>query len=220
MIENRDFVFTNGERIPVGTMYCIGRNYAAHAREMNAPLPDAPLVFIKPPNAYLPHDSVLKLPTYSDNVHHEVELVVVIGADTDGCTAEQASMYIAGYGVGIDCTLRDVQAQAKAKGEPWSVSKSFRSSAPISRIVPAAEVSSADALELVLRTNGHERQRGSTAMMERSVGELVAYISTVFGLRRGDCIFTGTPEGVGKMSAGDVVEAELCGYTSLRIQVA
>lgn len=216
----REFILTTGERIPVGTMYCIGRNYAAHAREMNAPLPEAPLVFIKPPNAYVADGSILHLPTFSGNVHHEVELVVVIGSDTDGCTPEEAQAHIAGYAVGVDLTLRDIQSAAKAKGEPWSVSKSFRGSAPISPVVPVGLVSDPADLELDLTVNGISRQHGRVATMERSVGELVAYVAGVFGLRRGDCIFTGTPEGVAKIDSGDSIDARLVGYVTLHLHVA
>lgn len=219
MNEMRDFVFTNGERIPVGTMYCIGRNYAAHAREMNAPVPEAPLVFLKPPNAYVQNGSVLELPSFSQNVHHEVELVVVIGSDTNGCAAADALSHVAGYAVGIDLTLRDVQSRAKAGGEPWAVSKAFRGSAPVSAVVPRENIADPGLLELALNVNGEQRQHGYVSSMERSVGELISYLSKVFGLRRGDCIFTGTPEGVSQIVSGDVVEAEIINHVGLRIQV-
>lgn len=219
MNEMRDFVFTNGERIPVGTMYCIGRNYAAHAREMNAPVPEAPLVFLKPPNAYVRNGSVLELPSFSQNVHHEVELVVVIGSDTNGCAAADALSHVTGYAVGIDLTLRDVQSRAKAGGEPWAVSKAFRGSAPVSAVVPRENIADPGLLELALNVNGEQRQHGYVSSMERSVGELISYLSKVFGLRRGDCIFTGTPEGVSQIVSGDVVEAEIINHVGLRIQV-
>ena len=219
MNEMRDFVFINGERIPVGTMYCIGRNYAAHAREMNAPVPEAPLVFIKPPDAYVQNGSVLELPSYSQNVHHEVELVVVIGSDTNGCSAMDALSHVAGYAVGIDLTLRDVQARAKAGGEPWAVSKAFRGSAPVSAVIPREYIADPGLLELKLNVNGEKRQHGYVSSMERSVGELISYVSKVFGLRRGDCIFTGTPEGVTQIVCGDVLEAEIIDHVGLTIQV-
>ncbi|MFM7774509.1 MAG: fumarylacetoacetate hydrolase family protein [Candidatus Kapaibacterium sp.] len=219
MSVERDFVFTDGRRIPVGTMYCIGRNYAAHAREMNAPVPEAPLVFIKPPNAYVADGSTLLLPSFSRSVHHEVELVVVIAEDSDGCTPGEALDLVAGYAVGIDLTLRDVQSAAKVKGEPWSVSKSFRGSAPVSQVVPVGRIDEPSELELVLTVNGGTRQSGGVSAMERTVGELISYVAGVFGLRRGDCIFTGTPEGVAAIVSGDRIEAQLVGHVGLTIHV-
>lgn len=215
-----EFQFTDGTTLPVGTMYCIGRNYAAHAREMGADVPTAPLVFIKPPTAYVPDGGSIVIPSYSSNLHHEVELVVIIGADAENVNTVDALFYVAGYAVGIDATLRDVQAEAKKKGEPWSVAKSFRTSAPVSVCVPAREVTADEPLELLLTVNGELRQHGFTSHMERSVAELVAYCSSVFGLRRGDCIFTGTPEGVSQVHQGDTLHAELVGKTSLTVSIA
>lgn len=183
--------------LPIGTMYCIGRNYAAHTREMNAEVSQKPLVFLKPPNAFVRSGGVVALPTWSDNIHHEVELVVVMGANG-----------IAGLGVGLDLTARDVQSVAKKRGEPWAVAKGWRGSAPISDIVPISTVGSGP-WEIELAINGEQRQHGSTADMERTIEELIAYIDDVFSLREGDCIFTGTPEGVARCVAGDVAVAQL-----------
>lgn len=204
--------YTFSEQQPslaIGTMYCIGRNYAAHAREMGAEISaDAPLVFIKPAAAYTPHNGTVAIPHFSNNMHHEVELVVIIGKDGDNITETEARNYIAGYAVGVDLTLRDVQAIAKQKGEPWATAKSFRGSAPISMVVPPHHFDDANA-ELELYVNGELRQKGNTNQMERSIPSLIAYISTVFGVRRGDCIFTGTPEGVAHITAQSQVKAIL-----------
>lgn len=208
------------EELPIGTMYCIGRNYASHAKEMGAQVPqESPLVFIKPPNAYVPDGGIVKIPDFSSNMHHEVELVAVIGKDGYNINENDALEYVVGYGVGVDLTLRDVQAQAKQKGEPWSISKSFFGSAPISTIVPANSINPNE-ISLRLLVNGEQKQYGKTADMERSVSVLVSFISQVFGIRKGDCIFTGTPEGVGQISPNSTVRAELGTICSLEFTVS
>lgn len=212
----RTWTFTDGTTIPVGTMYCIGRNYAAHAREMGAAVTDDPIVFIKPPSAYLSEDTPIQLPEFSHDVHHEVELVVVIGADVDTIDARSAWDVVAGVGVGLDLTARDLQTEAKKKGHPWSVAKSWKGSAPVSRIIPRDQCGMGP-WKLGLHVNDQLRQQGSTADMERSVEQLIAYVSAVFTLQRGDCIFTGTPEGVGPLNAGDHVRATLDGRPVLNM---
>ncbi len=218
----RNFIFTgySSPSIPVGTMYCIGRNYAAHAREMGAEVPSAPLVFIKPPAAYLPDGCTVTIPEISRNMHHELEMVVVIGKDGADISPASALDYVAGYAVGIDFTLRDIQTIAKQKGEPWAVSKAFVGSAPISMVVPAHILSNPNDITLELSVNNQPRQTGNTSMMERTVEELIAYVSTIFTLRRGDCIFTGTPEGVAQVQSGDRISCSLGELTSLTVSVA
>lgn len=195
--KRKHWTFTDGTSLPIGTMYCIGRNYSTHAKEMNATVPDKPLVFLKPPAAYVASGGVVELPEWSDNIHHEVEMVVVVGADG-----------IAGIGVGLDLTARDVQSRAKQRGEPWAVAKGWRGSAPVSDIVPASAAGNGP-WDIDLTINGEQRQRVSTALMERTIDEIIAYIDDVFSLQEGDCIFTGTPEGVARCSAGDVAVARL-----------
>ena len=210
----RSWQFTDGSSIPVGTMYCIGRNYAAHAIEMGAPVVDDPIVFIKPPAAYLTPDSEITLPTFSHDVHHEVELVIVIGTDTDACDVQSAWDVVAGIGVGLDLTARDLQSTAKSKGHPWALAKSWKGSAPVSPIIPSSECGRGP-WQLGLHVNNDLRQQGSTADMERSIQQLITFIASVFTLRRGDCIFTGTPQGVGPLHPGDVIRATLDGSTLL-----
>lgn len=204
------YTFLNSENtFGIGTMYCIGRNYAAHAKEMGARVPaERPLIFIKPPTAYTPNEGTVTIPSFSTNMHHEVELVVIIGKDGNNISIENASEYIAGYAVGVDLTLRDVQTMAKQKGEPWSIAKSFRGSAPISVVIPANEIDAGNA-DLRLFVNGELKQQGNTSAMERTVEQLVSIVSDIFGLRKGDCIFTGTPEGVAQIPNGATVRAEL-----------
>jgi 2-keto-4-pentenoate hydratase/2-oxohepta-3-ene-1,7-dioic acid hydratase in catechol pathway len=218
---NRNFTFTNGKTLPVGTMYCIGRNYALHAKEMGASVPTDPIVFLKPPAAYVPDGGEIVIPDFSKNVHHELELVVIIGKDCENVLKEDAAEYIAGYAVGIDVTLRDVQAKAKEKGEPWAVAKGFKTSAPISNVIPAEVFKNGiPDFDIELYVNDALRQKGTTADMERSIGELVEYLSKVFTLRAGDCIFTGTPEGVAQLQPGDKLRAEIPWKVSLNISVA
>lgn len=209
-----EWLFTNGATLNVGTMYCIGRNYAAHAKEMGAEVATDPIVFIKPPAAYRPSDSEIRLPVFTQDVHHEVELVVVIGADTDGCSPEDAWQFIAGVTVGLDLTARDVQAEAKKNSHPWAVAKSWAGSAPCAHVVPADQCGRGP-WELHLLVNNELRQHGTTSHMERSVEQLVSYLSHVFTLRKGDCIFTGTPEGVAPVRAGDIAVATLDNLVTL-----
>ncbi len=214
----KEFEFVDGRRLPVGTMYCIGRNYAAHAREMNAELPPSPLVFLKPSHAYVAPGQAVQLPRFSSNVHHEVELVIVIGADADGSESDPMQC-VAGYAVGIDLTARDVQSLAKQKGEPWTLSKAFKGSAPISRVVARTDFPDPDSVELALSVNGETRQRASTSLMERPVAELIRYIATTFGLAPGDCIFSGTPEGVAQLKSGDQVSISISKIIDLNIDI-
>jgi len=211
------WTLTNGDEIPVGTMYCIGRNYAAHAAEMGASLPADPIVFIKPPAAFRQDGSTIALPTWSSDVHHEVELVVVIGTASAGITEERAWSIVAGVGVGLDLTARDIQSAAKESGQPWAVAKSWTGSAPVSTIVPLSS-SGTGPWTLECSVNGHVMQHASTHIMEHSVERLISYLSSVFTLQPGDCIFTGTPDGVGPVGRGNVVTATLSDIASLTVQ--
>ncbi|MCX6141223.1 MAG: fumarylacetoacetate hydrolase family protein [Candidatus Kapabacteria bacterium] len=213
------WTLTDGTTIPIGTMYCIGRNYSAHALEMNAPVPDDPIVFLKPPAAYRANGSTITLPAWSHDVHHEVELVIVIGLNTDGVSADNVWDVVAGVGVGLDLTARDIQSAAKKDGHPWAIAKAWNGSAPVSTIV-SADTSGRGPWDLQCTVNGKVRQKGSTQDMERSVEHLVSYLSSVFTLRRGDCIFTGTPSGVGPIVSGDVVVASLSSIVSLEVHIA
>jgi 2-keto-4-pentenoate hydratase/2-oxohepta-3-ene-1,7-dioic acid hydratase in catechol pathway len=203
------FLFTDGTTLEAGTIYGIGKNYAAHAREMGGEVPASPMVFLKPPAALVQSGGTVVCPPFSTNLHHEVEMVVVIGEDCADVSADKAQSVIAGYGLGLDMTLRDLQNAAKQQGSPWAVAKGFRTSAPISRILPASLFTHIPDFELELSVNSVVRQKSSTKLMERSVATLVEYLSSVFTLHKGDCIYTGTPEGVGQVVAGDVLEARM-----------
>lgn len=214
----REISFTDGKTLPVGTMYCIGQNYALHAKEMGSTVSKVPVVFIKPPSAYAPSGSTISLPEISNNVHHEVELVVAIGRDGFDISQDSVSDYIEGYAVGIDLTLRDLQKQAKDSGKPWSIAKGFRHSAPISEFLLPSSLET-NIFDIELSVNGKIKQKSSTSAMERSIEQLIIYLSSIFELRRGDLVFTGTPEGVGKIQSGDIMEAFLNGVSSLSLNI-
>lgn len=203
------FLLTDGTTLEAGTIYGIGKNYAAHAREMGGEVPASPMVFLKPPAALVQDGGTVVCPAFSANLHHEVEMVVVIGEDCQDVPANDAKSVIAGYGLGLDMTLRDLQHAAKQQGSPWAVAKGFRTSAPISRILPATLFTHIPDFDLELSVNNEGRQKSSTKLMERSVATLIEYLSSVFTLRKGDSIYTGTPEGVGQVVSGDVLTARM-----------
>lgn len=212
------FSFTDGSTLPINTMYCIGRNYAAHAKEMNAVVEEHPLIFLKPPTAFCPSESTVTIPSISNDMHFEGEVVVVIGKNGYDVSPEDVDSYIAGIGVGFDLTLRDIQSVAKTKGHPWAVAKGFRHSAPISTIVPYTAEMDLQSLEFSVECNGIQRQKGMTSMMERSIKELIVYVSSIFELQKGDCIFTGTPEGVGSVTKDDILSVHLHHY-DIKLQI-
>ena len=200
----------DGRELPAGTVYCIGRNYAAHVTEMGdvpAPAPDEavpdPVVFIKPASSLVANGGTVVLPRQSSDVHHELELVAVIGAEGKDIVEAQALNHVAAYALGLDLTARDVQAAAKKAGTPWAIAKGFDTFAPLGDLVDAGAVGDPQTLEIRLDVNGETRQHGTTDQMMRSVARCVAFLSTVFRLRPGDLVYTGTPEGVGPLAAGD-----------------
>lgn len=198
------------ESISVGSIYGIGLNYAEHITEMQSTRAEEPVVFIKPATALLAGGGSLEYPAHlSQCLHHEVEMVLLVGQPLWQATATEAQAAILGVGIGLDLTLRDRQSEAKTKGRPWSVAKGFKGSAPVSRFLRTDAVSPLQSQELRLTVNNQLRQQGNTAQMLFSCVEIVQYLSTVFALRRGDLIFTGTPEGVSELKAGDLAEASL-----------
>lgn len=205
--------------IQVGKIFCVGRNYAAHAQEMNAETPETPVIFLKPSTAILHDGGEVVLPPVSKELHYEVEMVVLLGRSGKNIDAAMALDYVSGYAVGLDMTLRDVQAEAKKKGLPWTVAKGFDTSAPVSRFVERDAVPNPHALELSLKVNGVIRQKANTRDMIFSIGEIIAYISSIFTLEPGDLIFTGTPEGVGRVVSGDRLEAALESVGRLEVSV-
>lgn len=205
---------------PVRRVFCVGRNYAAHAREMGAdPQRAAPFFFMKPADSVVPAAGRLAYPSDTEDFHHEVELVVALGRGGENLDPQAALALVFGYAVGVDLTKRDRQAEAKRAGEPWERSKAFERSAPLSAIATAAAVGHPFANRIALSVNGATRQDATTADMIWSAPEIIARLSRLWTLRPGDLIFTGTPEGVGPLAFGDVVEARIEGVGGLRFAV-
>ena len=211
----------DGPAVRPGKLLCIGRNYAAHVREMGdvADLPAEPVVFLKPSTALLASGGTVVLPRQSADVHHEVELVAVVGRRGKHVPEAEALGYVAAYALGLDLTARDLQAKAKAEKGPWSVAKGFDTFAPLGPLTPAGEIPDPQALTIALRVNGELRQEGTTDHMIFPIARLVSYLSSVFTLEQGDLIYTGTPEGVGPIRAGDRLEATGTGLEPLVVSV-
>jgi fumarylpyruvate hydrolase len=208
---------------PVHRVYCVGRNYAEHAREMGASGREAPFFFCKPADALLcggPGPIVMRYPDRTSDLQHEVELVVAVGAPGYRVTVEQAARMVWGYAVGIDLTRRDLQADAKRQSRPWEVSKSFERSAPVGAIRPAGDIGTLAARRIWLNVNGLSRQEGLLSQMIWSVEETISELSGFFELAAGDLIFTGTPAGVGKLVPGDRIEAGVDGIGVIHLQIA
>ena len=209
---------TNQE-FPIGKIVCLARNYAEHARELGNETPAAPVLFMKPASSVIGDGDTVRIPAYSQECHYEVELAVLIGKECRGVSAGRALEYVAGYGVGIDMTLRDVQNQLKSKGLPWEIAKGFDTSCPLSDFVPVVAVADPHALNLKLEVNGEVRQDGSSSDMINRIPQIIAHISAIFTLEPGDVILTGTPAGVGQVRAGDVMTAEIGTVGRLTIPV-
>ncbi len=197
----------------------VGRNYLAHAEEMGSSVPEKPVLFLKPPSAIIGPNSTIILPSQSRRVEHEVELAVIIGKKAKNVDIDSVMNYVYGYTIILDITARDLQAEAKKKGLPWSVSKGFDTFAPIGpRIVPRDDIDPSS-LHIWLKVNGELRQDGNTKDMIFSVPFLVSYISKIMTLEPGDIIATGTPAGVGPLENGDFVEAGIDGIGILKERV-
>ncbi len=212
---------TTGEQMRVGKILCLGRNYADHAREMGSAVPTVePVVFLKPATAIIADGGAVVIPTWlSQEVHHEVELVVAIGIGGREIPVERALDHVLGYAVGLDMTLRDVQSKAKSAGEPWSVAKGWDTSAPLSTVTPRDQISDVQALEITLEVNGQRRQSSNTGDMIFPVADTIAYLSRIFTLEPGDLIYTGTPAGVGPVRPGDELVASVPGVGRLHVRV-
>ncbi|GIV59728.1 MAG: acylpyruvase [Rhodothermaceae bacterium] len=186
---------------------------------MQSEVPEEPIVFLKPSTALVGHGGTVILPPQSQDVHHEVELVAVIGRGGKNIPEEKALEHVDAYAVGLDMTARDLQAEAKRKGQPWTVAKGFDTFAPLGPLVDARRVRDPQNLEIRLTVNGEVRQQGHTRDMVFSVARLIAYCSRIFTLLPGDLLYTGTPDGVGPVRDGDVLEAQITGFPVLRVKV-
>jgi fumarylpyruvate hydrolase len=204
---------------PVRRIYCVGRNYAAHAREMGAdPTAEPPFFFMKPADALVIGPRV-PYPVDTENLHHEIELVVAIGRSGWDVAPQDALDLVFGYAVGVDLTKRDRQAELKAKGQAWERAKAFESSAPISAIAPASRVGHPSTGKIELSINGSTRQRGDLSDMILGVPAIIAHLSKLWTLQPGDLIFSGTPEGVGPIARGDQVQGAVDGVGDLEFKV-
>ena len=210
-------------RFPVNRIFCVGRNYAAHAREMGGdPKSEPPFYFSKPASAIVPSGQTIPYALETQDLHHEIELVIALGAPLFRADRESAWKTVYGYAVGLDMTRRDLQAQAKAKGQPWDLAKAFEDSAILSPIRKAHDVGRITTGALSLAVNGQMRQQGDVSDMIWDIPAILCHLSRFYHLQPGDLIYTGTPEGVGPVTPGDVLEGaiESVGTISLTIGAA
>lgn len=225
-----EFVFTppslvtvpvaDGRLFPVRRVFCVGRNYAAHAREMgNDPTREPPFFFNKPADTLVTDGKDTPYPSQTNNLHHEIELVVAIGAGGREIGVADALSHVFGYAVGLDLTRRDLQDDAKATRRPWDMSKGFDASAPISQIIPASRIGHPASGRITLKVNGTMRQSGDLADQIWPVPDIISTLSRFVMLAAGDLIFTGTPEGVAAISPGDVLEGEIETVGTLRTKI-
>ena len=217
-VSGQDAVF------PVRRIFCVGRNYAAHAREMGGdPTKEAPFFFCKPADAVVPSGATLPFPMATSDLHHEVELVLALKSGGSALSPEQAAETLYGVGVGVDLTRRDLQAEAKKAGRPWDMAKGFDRSAPLAALMPLSaplEQVLPPSTRIRLSVNGAVRQDGALEEMILSPLEIIAHLSRLVELAAGDLIFTGTPEGVAALVPGDVVRAEVEGLPVLEFRLA
>ena len=207
-------------RFAVNRIYCVGRNYADHAREMgHDPDREPPFFFMKPASAIVTDGADMQYPSLSNDVHHEIEMVVAIGKGGANIAADKALEHVYGYGVGLDMTRRDLQGEAKKMGRPWDTGKAFDQSAPCSALVPVAQCGHPAQGNVRLMVNGEVRQEGDLNQLIWNVPDTIAYLSTLFTLQPGDLIFSGTPAGVGPIKKGDVLEGEVVGLPLLKTRI-
>ena len=211
-------------RFPVHRIYCVGRNYEEHAKEMGFTGREPPFFFLKPADAAVVvnegQTGTVAYPSLTKNLHHEIELVVAIGKAGKNILAADAQQYIYGYAVGLDMTRRDLQGEMKKQGRPWCIGKAFEQSAPIGPIVPAARAGDVANAEISLQVNGTDRQRSTVSKLIWNIGETIEHLSAAWELQPGDLIFTGTPEGVAAVVAGDTLIGEVAGLPKLSVKIA
>ena len=204
------------QRFPIHRIYCVGRNYAEHVKEMGGEVGrEPPVFFTKPADAVMANETQIPYPSRTSNLHHEIELVVAIGRGGRDIPKDRALEYVFGYATGNDLTRRDLQAASKQKGQPWDTSKAFDHSAPLTAIRPATQGHLSKG-RIWLTVNGQKRQESDIGEMIWSVPEVIAELSTLFALAPGDLIFTGTPSGVGALQPGDRLEGGIEGLETLR----
>jgi fumarylpyruvate hydrolase len=211
-------VAESNQVFPVGRIYCVGRNYAEHAREMgHDPEREPPFFFMKPADAIVPSGATIPFPQATKDLHHEIEMVVAIGKDGADIPVDKALDHVYGYGVGLDMTRRDLQGEAKKMGRPWEMGKAFDNSAPCTPLKTAAMVGHPAKGAIWLKVNGAVRQKGDLSEMIWNIPEMIAYLSRLITLRAGDLIMSGTPAGVGPVKPGDKLEGHVEGVGDLTV---
>ncbi|HZY19298.1 MAG TPA: fumarylacetoacetate hydrolase family protein [Ramlibacter sp.] len=217
-------VVGRGERFPVRRVYCVGRNYVEHAKEMGFTGREPPFFFFKPADAVVPvaagDTGTIAYPSLTRDLHHEIELVACIGMGGKNIKAADARKHIWGYAVGLDMTRRDLQGEMKKQGRPWEIGKSFEQSAPIGPVTPAAQAGDIENAAIWLQVNGQDRQRSNVSKLIWNLGEIIEHLSAAWELAPGDLIMTGTPEGVAAVVAGDTLVGAVDGLETLRVRVA
>jgi fumarylpyruvate hydrolase len=217
-------VVGRAERFPVHRIYCVGRNYEEHAKEMGFTGREPPFFFLKPADAIVVADpgktAVIPYPSLTSNLHHEIELVVAMGKGGRGIKAEDAASHIFGYAVGLDMTRRDLQTEMKKQGRPWCIGKGYDQSAPIGPITPAAEAGDIGNAAIWVQVNGSDRQRSNIGKLIWNIAETIEHLSNAWELQPGDLIYTGTPEGVAAVVKGDTMSGGVDGLTGISVKVA
>jgi fumarylpyruvate hydrolase len=207
-------------RVPIRRIFCVGRNYEAHAREMGVAVDrEAPFYFTKAAEHYVPSGSTVPYPPGTSNYHYELELVVVIGAPAFRVAAGRALDCVFGYACGLDMTRRDLQAAAREQRRPWDLGKDVEQSAVLSEIVPASDIGHPAAGRIELRVNGEIKQNADISLLIHKVPEVIAHLSTFYHLHPGDVIYTGTPEGVGPVKPGDALEGAIDGVGAITLTI-
>jgi fumarylpyruvate hydrolase len=212
---------TNGESFPVRRIYCVGRNYAAHAREMgHDPNREPPFFFMKPADAIVPSGSTIAYPSQTEDYHYEIEMVVALKGGGRDVPVGKALDLVYGYAVGLDMTRRDMQSVAKKMQRPWDMSKGFDQSAPCSAISPVSEVGHPSKGAIWLKVNDETRQKGDLSDLIWNIAETISALSALVALAPGDLIYSGTPEGVGPVSKGETMHGHVDGLSDLMITIA
>ncbi|MEJ5306610.1 MAG: fumarylacetoacetate hydrolase family protein [Ignavibacteria bacterium] len=213
------FVKGSTNEFIVRKIACVGKNYLEHAKELGDAVPEKPVIFLKPSSSIIFSGDKIVYPEFSKSLHYETELVLLIGKTGKKIPESDALNYIAGYTVGLDMTLRDLQSEAKKLGHPWTISKCFDTSTVLGEFTPANQVENPNSLDIKLWVNGELKQSDNTSNMIFSVEEIVEYLSYYFTLEEGDLVFTGTPKGVGEVKVGDKLVAEISNVGRLETEV-
>jgi fumarylpyruvate hydrolase len=211
------------DRFPVNRVYCVGRNYEEHAKEMGFTGREPPFFFIKPTDAVVVVEAgqtgSIPYPPLTKNLHHEIELVAAIGTGGKNIKAADAHKHVYGYAVGLDMTRRDLQGEMKKQGRPWEIGKSYDYSAPIGPITPAAQAGDIEKAELFIQVDGVDRQRSNVSKLIWNIGEIIEHLSAAWELKPGDLIYTGTPEGVAAVVSGQTMACGVAGLSPLNVKV-